>query len=188
MEIFEKYKEDRVPHELLYVLSRTGLFLVVNLFSAFIGIILCSGVATALSIIFRSESSFVTLKLIPFINRDTTVSAVSCLILLCVMLVLFWDDGKRHTAYERFSMPVSTAAVFFMFVVYVIPSIFLEDARDSVSAAIRSFYKPAMWVGTPQNGSLTIPVVVSAGIVCILCLVAYKLSGDRYLKKHPELL
>lgn len=188
MEIFDKYKEDRVPRELLYVLARIGLFLTVNLFAVFASILLCAGVTIVLGVIFEDKSRFVTLELIPFINSSTMVSVVGYLILAGVMLRLFWDDGKRHTAYGKFSMPVVTAAVFFMFVIYVIPSIFFEDAKDSLAAGIKGFYSPSLWLSSAIEGSIEIPVVISAGIVAILCMIIYKLSGDRYLRKHPDLM
>lgn len=184
MEIFDKYKEDKIPHELLYVLARVGLFAVVNIFAVFMARILCSVVSTIFGICFKTK--FVTLKLIPFINGDVTVSVVGFLILLGVMLRLFYDDGKRHTAYEKFSMPLVSISAFFMFVVYSIPAIFLEDAKDSVAAGIKSFYKPSLWLSNLLDGSIEIPVVISAGIICILCMIVYKLSGDIYLSKHPD--
>lgn len=184
MDFFDKYKEDKVPHELLYVLARIGLFVAVNVFAIFASRILCSVISTILGICFKTK--FVVLKLIPFINSSTTISAVGFLILLGIMLRLFWDDGKRHTAYQRFSMPVVTVAVVFMFLVYSIPTIFLEDAKDSLAAGIKSFYKPCMWLTKYFDGSIQIPVVISTGIICILCMIIYKLSGDRYLTKHPD--
>ncbi len=184
MDLFDKYKDDHVPHELLYVLARVGLFLAVNVFSVFAARILCSVASTILGICFKTK--FVVLKLIPFINSDTTVSVVGFVILLGVMLILFKDDGKRHTAYGRFSMPVVTVAVGFMFVVYCVPSIFLEDAKDSVAAGIKSFYKPCLWLTERLDNSIEVPVFISAGLICVLCMIVYKLAGDRYLRKHPD--
>lgn len=188
MDIFDKYKEDRVPHELIYVLARIGLYIVVNVFAIFASIILTAGISTVLGVIFESSNRFVTLKLIPFINNSTTVSVVGYLILLGVMIRLFWDDGKRHTAYGKFSMPVTTAAVFFMFVIYVIPSIFFEEAKDSLAAGIKGFYHPSLWLSSVTDGSIEIPVVIASGFLCVVCMIVYKLSGDRYLKKHPDVM
>ncbi len=187
MDIFDEYKEDRVPHELLYVLARVGLLLAVNLFSVFASIVLCAGISTILGVIFESSSRFVTLELIPFLNASTTTSVVGYLILVGIMLRVFWDDGKRHTAYGKFSMPVMTIAVVVMFVIYVIPSIFFEEAKDSLAAGIKGFYKPSLWLSGVTDGSIKIPVVISAGLIALVCMVVYKLSGDRYLKKHPDL-
>lgn len=188
MDIFDKYKEDKIPHELLYLLARVGLFLVINLFSIFASIILCAGISTVLGVIFENSSKFVTLELIPFINSATTTSVVGFIIMLGIMLRLFWDDGKRHTAYGKFSMPVVSLTGLFMFVVYVIPSIFFEEAKDSLAAGIKGFYKPSLWLSEVTDGSIKIPVIVSAGIVVVLCMIIYKLSGDRYIKKHPDLI
>lgn len=184
MEIFDKYKEDKIPHELLYVLARIGLFIVVDFFAVLMARISCSVVSTILGICFKTK--FFTLKVIPFINGDVTVSVVGFFILLGIMLRLFYDDGKRHTAYGKFSMPLVSVTSVLMFVVYFVPSIFLEDAKDTISAGIKSFYKPCMWLSDFLNESIEIPVVISAGIICILCMIVYKLSGDRYLSKHPE--
>jgi len=186
MDIFDEYKEDRVPHELLYVVARVGLLLAVNLFSLFASILLCAGISTVLGVIFEN-SRFVVLDLIPFLNNPTTTSVVGYLILLGIMVRIFWDDGKRHTAYGKFSMPVVTITAFVMFVIYVIPSIFFEEAKDSLAAGIKGFYKPSLWLSEVTNGSIKIPVVISAGLIALVCMVIYKLSGDRYLKKHPDL-
>lgn len=188
MDIFDKYKEDKVPHELLYVLARVGLLIVIDIFAIFASIFICSGISTILGVIFENRSKFVILEVVPFITSSTTTSVVGFVVLLGIMLRLFWDDGKRHTAYGKFSMPVVTIAVFFMFVVYVIPSIFMEEAKDTLAAGIKSFYKPSLWLSKITDGSIEIPVVISAGLVAILCMIVYKLSGDRYIKKHPDLI
>lgn len=186
MDIFDNYKEDRVPHGLLYILARIGLFITVNLLAIVCSILVCSGISTVLGIVFE-DNSFVVLEAVPFLNSPTVTSFVGFLIMLGVMLRLFWDDGKRHMAYGRFSMPVAAGAVLFMFVVYIIPSIFLEDAKDSLAVGIKSFYKPSLWLSETVGGSIEVPVVISAGLVAVLCLIIYKVSGDFYLKKHPEI-
>ncbi|MBE6836816.1 MAG: hypothetical protein E7509_02310 [Ruminococcus sp.] len=188
MDIFDKYKVDRAPRELLYVLGRVGLFIVVNVFAIFAGIFSCAGVSTVIAVIFDNKNKFVSLELIPFLGSSTTTSMVGFIILTGIMLRLFWDDGKRHTAYGRFSIPVVLIAVFFMAAVYSVPLLFFDNTKDSLSAAIRSFYTPSLWLREVFKGNMEIPVVISAGIIAILCMVFYKLSGDRYIKKHPDLL
>lgn len=186
MDIFSKYKTDRIPRELLYVLGRVGLFVAANVFSVMMSVMLCSLISSVLGIIFGNSNRFVSLSLVPFLNNATTVSVVGYIILMGIMFRIFWDDGKRHTAYGKFSMPISLAAVFFMFAVYFIPSIFLTDAKDSIIAAIRLFYRPAMWLSGAFDGNIQMSVVISAGVLCVLCMVVYKLSGDRYLKKYAD--
>ena len=72
-------------------------------------------------------------------------------------------------------------------VVYFIPSIFIEKAKDTLASGIMGFYKPCLWLSEVLGGSVQSPVVISAGLTAFLCLILYKLSGDRYLSKHPEL-
>lgn len=187
MDTEKKYKIDRIPHELLYVLSRVGLFILVDVFAVFMSIIFCSLISTVLGLAFDGSNRFVTLELVPFIISPETVSFVGWLILTGIMLRLFWDDGKRQTAYGRFSLPVAFGAVFFMFVIYFIPSIFIEKAKDTLASGIMGFYKPCLWLSEALGGSVKSPVVISAGLTAFLCLILYKLSGDRYLSKHPEL-
>lgn len=180
------YRSDKVPMELLYVLARVGIFVLADVFAMFAGIFLCSAVSTVLDIIFRN-SEFVTTQLVPDITSSVASSATGWLILTGIMIRLFWDDGKRHTAYGKFSLPVCGAAVFFMFAVYAVPSIFIEQTKASVAAGIMGFYKPCLWLADLLGGNIQTPVVISAGATAFICLVIYKLSGDRYLKKHPEL-
>lgn len=184
MDIFDKYKEDRVPHELLYVLARGGMFVIIDIFAVIFSRVLCSAISTVLVIIFKTR--FVTITVIPLINSDMFVSCVGYSILTGLMLWLFIDDGKRHTAYQRFSMPVTTLAVMVMFVLCVIPSIFLEDVKDSISAGISHAYKPCMWINTLFGTDEFVSAVIGAGFIAILCMLGYKLSGDRYLRKHPD--
>lgn len=180
------YRSSRVPWELLFVLARVGIFLLADLFATFAGIFLCSGLSSLLGVIFKGNKT-VVLSVLPAINDPATSSALGWIILTGIMLRLFWDDGKRHTAYARFSLPVATAAVFFMFAAYWLPSVFAEQSKESVAAVLNSFYKPCMWLSGPLQGQLRAAVAICAAAVAFLCLLIYKISGDVYLKRHENL-
>ena len=186
MDSFKKYKIDRVPRELLFVLGRVAMIVLVNIFAVFMGEISCSVIATVLGVIFENSNEFVTLKLIPFLTNDVTTSFVGWLILLGLMLRIFWDDGKRQTAYGRFDIRVGFAAVFFMFAVYFIPSIFVEKTKDALEAGIVLFYRPCLWMSEQLNGNVSACVMITGGLIALLCLVIYKVSSDRYLKKYAS--
>lgn len=185
MDIFDKYKEDRVPRELLYVLSRAGLYLAVNLFAVLAATIICSAFSTVFSIVFADD--YINTRLAPLLTAQKTSSFLSFLLTVLIMLRIFWDDGKRNTAYGKFSMPLVTIAVFVMFVCYAVPSVLIVDTKEALDAFIRIFYRPSNWVSGFVDGDLLVRAVLASAITCTLCLICYKLSGDVYLKKHPEM-
>ena len=186
MDELKKYKPDRVPHELLFVVGRTAMILLVNLFATVSAVLFCSLAATILGLCFENSNDFVRLKLVPFLTSGNTTSFIGWMVLLAIMLRLFWDDGKRQTAYGRYNLGVGFLAVFFMFAVYYIPSIFIDRSKDALEAALVLYYRPCAWLSDMLGGSVSLSVMITGGLLAFVCLIFYKLSSDRYLKKYGE--
>ncbi len=80
---------------LKYILSRIGIMIVLTLFSAFAGIVLIPALVTVFPSITSAFKSFMT--------NSNVDSFIGFAVMLIFFIRLFYDDGKRHAAYENWS-------------------------------------------------------------------------------------
>ena len=83
---------------LKYILSRIGIMIVLTLFSAFAGIVLIPALVTVFP---SSTSAFKS-----FMTNSNVDSFIGFAVMLIFFLRLFYDDGKRHAAYENWSWAI----------------------------------------------------------------------------------
>ncbi|GAB5082227.1 hypothetical protein Osc1_14000 [Hominimerdicola sp. 21CYCFAH17_S] len=167
---------------LLYTLARIGLLLA----------------SLALALVFGKIFFPIIASLVPesmnnlnnFFLSPVSGSVVAWLTMLVLLAVLFFDDGRRHAAYESWSSINVSIALILMFMVYFIPVIF----RDSFSAEGKGrlfyefYYFPCKWLNGLQGIDLTLSAALGIGLILIACLLMYILSYRLYVRKHPVIL
>ncbi|MGN1113878.1 MAG: hypothetical protein ACI4RC_02010 [Oscillospiraceae bacterium] len=165
---------------LLYTLGRIGVFILVNIFGAFCGKILVPVLA-----------SFVPHKSFAFqlLTGDIFGSVVAWFIVLIFMLVLFFDDGKRHAAYEIWSSINVIIPLFFMLAIYFVPTVFYDNiSKKSVGNFFFStFYEAVEWIKIRFDVDYTYASAFGLGVILLLIFAVYVISNKIYRKKHKHL-
>ena len=97
-------------------------------------------------------------------------------------LRLFYDDGKRHAAYENWSWVNITIVYLLMLLVYFIPAIFRDSFSQEGKGDIfyKVLYYPCIWLN--EGVGIGIGLLLAASY-CFY-LIAYKV----YVHKHPVIL
>ena len=194
---------------LLYTLARLGLMLLLDMFGMFCGGVLFPGLASlipASSGTGADKSGQVTVTGVKAFFTDPIVGSVIGFIVMTAILVwLFYDDGKKHAAYEEWSWENIIIILIVMLMAAFVPSIFRESFKESTAMTVfyNAFYYPLSWlcdgVGTGLTRSYreaaagiglpyTIGVLVGNGLQLLICFGAYVGSFRLYVKRHPVIL
>lgn len=165
---------------LLYTLGRIGVLIAVLLFSTLMGII-----------VFPAISSFLPEKsgLSQFLLNRTAMSAVAWFIVSAFMLVLFFDDGKKHAAYEIWNSINIIIVLILMLLIYYIPSVFHDDIFENAKAkaVYNVFYFPVLWLEKGVGVKPALASSIGIGVILLLMFGVYVISYKAYNKKHKEL-
>lgn len=165
-----------------YIFARIGLMIILAVFGAFTGVILFPSIVTLL------PSSMMSVK--TFMINPNVESAIAFIIMTVFFLRIFYDDGKRHAAYESWSSVSITIVYLLMLVVYFIPVIF----RDSFSAEGKGdvfyliYYYPCHWLSEGLGLDYMISVLVGMGVLLAMSYAVYLLAFRIYVHKHPVIL
>lgn len=167
---------------LLYTLARIGLMIMLILLGAFTGEILFPGIATFL------PSSMVEFK--NFITDDTVQSVIAMIIVIIFFLWVFYDDGKRHSAYENWNVVNILIVLILMLMIYFVPAIFRESFHSEGKAEVffLIWYYPCSWLSGKQSLGYMTGVLVAELIMIASAFAAYLSAYKIYVKKHPILL
>ena len=80
---------------MLYTFARIGLMLLLDMFGMFVGAVVFPGIATFMPTSAKGLKDFFT---------DPIVGSVIGFVIMTAVLVwIFYDDGKKHAAYEEWS-------------------------------------------------------------------------------------
>lgn len=165
-----------------YISARIGLMIILSVFGAFTGVILFPSIVTLL------PSSMMSVK--TFMINPNVESAIAFIIMAAFFLRIFYDDGKRHAAYESWSSVNITIVYLIMLVVYFIPAIF----RDSFSAEGKGdvfyliYYYPCHWLSDGLGLDYMVSVLLGMGILLVMSFAVYLLAFKIYVHKHPVIL
>ena len=165
---------------LLYTLGRIGVLIAVNLLAAFTGRIFLP----AISSFFPDKSA-----LSNFFLNSTNCSVIAWLVLMGFMLVLFFDDGKRHAAYDIWNSISISIVLILMLMVYFVPAVFRNSfhAEGKGKAFYSIVYFPVYWLESKFDMKYTISAALGIGIILILMLAVYIISYKLYMKKYKSL-
>ena len=165
-----------------YTITRLGLLLALVLFGAFTGAVLFFFFLTFL------PYSMVGVK--NFFTQPDVKSLVGTVVICLFLIWVFFDDGKKHTAYEEWSLTTILAVLILVGMFYFIPAIF----RDSFHAEGKGdifymvLYYPAGWLIDLFDDNYIIGIMFSILVMLGTAFAAYVISYKNYVKKHPVLL
>ena len=166
----------------VYTAARLGLLLALVVFGAFTGAVLFPALATFL------PHSMIGIK--NFLTQPIVESVVGTVVICLFLVWVFFDDGRKHTAYEEWSLATILGVLILIGMFYFIPAIFRDSFHSEGKGDIfyMVLYYPARWVIKLCSGNYLIGVMGSAVVMLGMAFAAYVLSYKLYVKKHPVLL
>ena len=166
----------------VYTAARLGLLLALVVFGAFTGAVLFPALATFL------PYSMIGIK--NFLTQPIVESAMGTVVICLFLVWVFFDDGRKHTAYEEWSLATILGVLILIGMFYFIPAIFRDSFHSEGKGDIfyMVLYYPARWVIKLCSGNYLIGVMGSAVVMLGTAFAAYVLSYKLYVKKHPVLL
>ena len=164
-----------------YTIGRFFLVIALTVFGCFFGMIVLPGFATLI------PGSAEKIK--NFVLSPVTGSVSAMIIMILLLSVIFYLDGKKHTAYENYSGVTIGVIQIILWIMYLIPGMF----RDSFAAEGRAelFYKiwyyPCSWLYNGLNADFSVSIIVIAAVMGTICTALYIISYYIYLSRHPSL-
>lgn len=130
-------------------------------------------------------ASLLTLK--EFLVTDQAGSVTAAIVMAAMLGRVFYDDGKKHAAYENWDAILVSITHIVMLIAYFVPVIFYNpnDITRGVEFAYYLFYFPCRWLVLAFG--MDLKAAAALGILLILGVqfALYMLSYTRYKKKHP---
>ncbi len=163
---------------LIYTLGRIGMVIVSIITGVFFGNIVFPALASIVPKSLNNVSDFIT-------NKNTQ-SFVAWLIMLVILVLVFYDDGKKHTAYDIWSSVNIAITTILMWLVYFIPAIFRDSFYSSGQGEFfyNALYFPFKWISDGAGIDYLFSVAIGFGFMIALVFFTYVLSYKLYLKKH----
>lgn len=169
-----------MKEKIIYTVSRIGILLMANVICSILSITLVSWIVNLF--VPGSNSSFKE-----NLFEGEVWSLIAWIILLAIMVILFIDDGIRHSAYERYDAASESIAVIIMFAVYYVPILFMGKTSGKTETGFKGFYFPSKWISERFSLPYEVSALISIGLILILCLAGYVIAHAIYMKKHPVL-
>ena len=159
---------------MLYGWARFGLFWLINIFSTIIGRTAILGVVGTM------------IPRLALYDNMELLSFFSWLVSMAFFIPLFWDDGKRHTAYGTYNPTIVTIIMLLTGIVYYAPVFILEYMTDrKVVATIDSLYFSNYWF-SPLNDDSQIYALIGIALTVIICIVTYVVSHIYHRGKFDD--
>lgn len=162
---------------LLYTLGRIAVMLAAIAFGVLTGMVLYPAVVSLLPDGSLRNS----------LMSEALRSAVAYIVIAAMLIPVFFDDGKKHAAYEIWSSVNITITLIFMAMICFIPSIFRDsfEPEGKANAFYTIAYFPYIWFG---GSDFVAKVLIGVCILIALLLGVYILSFKHYAKLHPVIL
>ncbi len=159
---------------ILYGWARFGLFWLVNIFAMIFGKTALLGV---LGTFFPKLALY---------DNPELLSFFSWLIPVWLLVWLFVDDAKRHTAYGLYN-PTAVAIILILTAAAYYAPVFILEATDEkkVVAVVKSLYFTGFWC-SKLNDDPQIYALVGTAALAVICFVSYIIAHRFYLKKFAE--
>ncbi len=122
-----------------------------------------------------------------FLVDDVTGSAAAAAIMLFLLGRVFFDDGKKHAAYESMDMIPVLITLILMLAAYFAPVI-LYNPNDMDSIWITFYYLlyyPCRWLMDGFGADIKTAAAVGMAAILAVLFALYQFSYTRYKKKHP---
>ncbi len=166
---------------LFYTISRVLMLLLINVFASVVSTTLFAWILNLII------PSFDTYNLKERIFSSGIWSFLAWCVIILMLVILFYNDGKKHSAYGMFDMFTICIAAVFMFVIYFVPILFIDNAKDNVLLVFEGFYFPCKWLLSAFDNDYMITVMIGIIPPIILAVASYCISHYVYGKRHPNL-
>ncbi len=161
--------------ELLYSLARFGLFWLINVFGVIIG-------KTAILGIFGTF-----LPRLALYDNPETLSVISFIIPICMLIALFADDAKRHTAYGVYNPILVAITMIVTAAVYYIPAVVIGYVKDVKTAGLmKELYFTSYWLSSLTGDDVEIYALMGTALMLIICILSYVIARKIYLRKFEN--
>ncbi|MCD7824271.1 MAG: hypothetical protein LUG86_09720 [Oscillospiraceae bacterium] len=160
--------------DLLYCLSRFGLFWAITVFGIIMGRTAVLGVVGTI------------IPRLQLYNNTELLSLISCIIPGVMLIMLFADDAKRHTAYRSYRPLFVTCVMLVTGIVYYIPAVvagYLTEER--AVDAITQLYFTSYWLSFVSE-RLEIYALLGTVFWVALCILTYIIARRVYLHKFES--
>lgn len=166
---------------LFYTISRVLMLLLINVFASVVSTTLFAWVLNLII------PSFKTSNIKERIFSSGIWSILAWCVIIAILVILFYNDGKRHSAYGMFDIFTISIASVFMFVIYFVPILFIDNAKDNVLLVFEGFYFPCKWLLSAFGNDYMIAVMIGIIPPIVLAAASYCISHIIYQKRHPNL-
>ena len=160
--------------DLLYCLSRFVLFWAITAFGIIMGKTAVLGVVGTL------------IPRLRLYDNTELLSLLSCIIPAIMLIALFADDAKRHTAYRNYR-PVFVACIMLVTgIIYYIPAVvagYLTSER--AIDVITELYFTSYWL-TFVSERLEVYALLGSVLWVLLCILTYIIARKIYLHKFES--
>ncbi|MCD7890076.1 MAG: hypothetical protein LUG23_09250 [Oscillospiraceae bacterium] len=160
--------------DLLYCLSRFGLFWAITVFGIIIGKTAVLGVIGTI------------IPRLRLYDNTELLSLLSCIIPAIMLIMLFADDAKRHTAYKAYRPLFVTIVMLVTGIVYYIPAIIAGYLTEERAVdAITELYFTSYWL-TFVSDKLEVYALLGTIFWVALCILTYVIARRVYLHKFEN--
>lgn len=161
--------------DMLYSLARFGLFLATNYFGVIIGKTAVLGIV----------GSFV--PRLHLYDNPQTLSLISFFIPAIMLIALFADDAKRHTAYGRYNPVLVSITVILSAAIYYAPALVIGYVKDAKSAeGLKLLFFTDYWLSDFLGNEVEIYALAGAAVLAALSIISYVIARKIYIKKFES--
>lgn len=166
---------------LFYTISRVLMLLLINVFASVVSTTLFAWILNLII------PSFKTSNIKERIFSSGIWSVLAWCVIIVMLIILFYNDGKKHSAYGMFDIFTICIASVFMFVIYFVPILFIDKAKDNILLVFEGFYFPCKWLLSAFANDYMMAVMIGIIPPIILAAASYCISHIIYQKRHPSL-
>ena len=173
---------------MLYVLSRFGLYIALCVFSWIMGSTILSGVLGTIGSFVTYILNDIGLAVNDFdIEENTTLfSFIAWLMTSIPLAAVFADDAKRHTAYRCYNPILVAFSTIISAVVFYLPAVvssYLDDKK--AIKFIEMMYYSNQWL-KPLSENLQIYAMLCSILNVAICIISYIVARRVYLRKFES--
>ncbi len=160
--------------DLLYSLSRFGLFWAITIFGVIIGRTAVLGVVGTI------------IPRLRLYDNTELLSLLSCIIPAIMLIMLFADDAKRHTAYRAYRPLFVTIVMLVTGIIYYIPALVAGYLKKELAIeAITQLYFTSYWLSFVSE-QLEVYALLGTIFWVALCILTYVIARRIYLHKFEN--